>query len=271
VSNIVKRSGPGEVVFSEGRRGRAVGGIALAVLLAPGTFVFFLAPGEGGPAIGIIMALLSVAGLSVGFGGMIRDARRNRDRITVTRDAVTFRGWNDGQETAFRRADGDLLLVIPKYPDRELWVSFLLTQLGTGRVIGLSRFPRRALRRACQRRGWRFGYDPGPGERHLRLWRDWGEQNWNWRQYAASLVRASGPVDVAAEPDGPVSLGAVILGEYAAGLPQGYRGAASAYRLAADAQRSFAARATVAEERAARLAEADKLQAEGSYRTIARP
>jgi hypothetical protein len=83
---------------------------------------------------------------------------------------------------------------------------------------------------------------------------------------------------VAAKPGGHVSLGAAILGEYAAGcLPQGdqdcqnygerqaknhaYQEAAKAYRFAADGQRSFAALATSPGENAARLTAADKFQA----------
>jgi hypothetical protein len=32
----------------------------------------------------------------------------------VTSDAITFRRWSDGQETTFRRADSDLLLIFPR-------------------------------------------------------------------------------------------------------------------------------------------------------------
>lgn len=207
------------------------------------------------------MAALSVAVLSVAFGSMVRQALRNRDRIKVTSGAVTFRRWSDGQETTFRHEDGDLLLVFPRYVDYARWTDVLLTQLGTGRVIGLSRFPRRAIKRACKRRGWRFGCDAALVERHLRLWRDWGSRDWHWLQYAASLVGAGGPVDVASEPGEHMPLGAAILGQYAAGLLPDSRRKARACQLAADAQRSFAAPATSPEEDAARLAEADKLQA----------
>lgn len=257
----VRRADPGEAVFTEGRRGNSVGGILLAVLLLPSTFVFFLSPGKGGLAIGIVMAVLSVAVLSVAFGSMVRQALRNRDRIKVTSGAITFRRWSDGQETTFRHEDGDLLLVFPRYVDYARWTDVLLTQLGTGRVIGLSRFPRGAIRRACKRRGWRFGCDTALVERHLRLWRDWGSRDWHWLQYAASLVDAGGPVNVASEPGEPTSLGAAILGQYAAGLRPDSRRKARACQLAADAQRSFAALAMSPEENAARLAEADKLEA----------
>jgi hypothetical protein len=259
----VKRAGADGAVFTEGRRGNAVSGVVVAVLLLPGTFVFFLSPGKGGLAIGIVMAVLSVVVLSVAFGSMVRDSLRNRDRIKVTDGAITFRRWSDGQETTFRREDGDLLLIFPRYPNYAQWTDVLLTQLGTGRVIGLSRFPRGAIRRACKRRSWRFGYDPGAGERHLRLWQDRGSRDLDWLQYAASLVGACGPVNVAAEPGGHVSLGAAILGQYAAGLRPDHRRKDRAFQTAAEAQRSFAALATSPEENAARQAEADKLQAIG--------
>jgi hypothetical protein len=191
------------------------------VLMLPNTFIFFLSPGKGGLAIGIVMATLAVSVLSAFFGLAIREALRHRDRITVTSEAVTFRRWGDGRETTFRREDGDLLLVIPKDFQYASAIDLLLTQLGTGKSIGLWHFPRGAVRRACNRRGWRFGYDPDLGERQLRIWRDRGSRDRGWLTYAASLVVARGPVNVAADPGGHVSLGAAILDEYAAGLPQG--------------------------------------------------
>lgn len=276
MSIIVKRSDPGEAVFTERRRGMVVGGTLLAIFFLPDTFIFFLSPGKGGLAIGFEMAALAILVLSVTFVITVREALRHRDRITVTSEAVTFRNWGDGRETTFRREDGDLLLIIPRDFQYARSIDLLVTQLGTGRQFGLYHFPRGAVRRACNRRGWRFGYDPGLGERHLKLWRDWGSRNRVWLQYAASLVYARGPVNVAAEPGLHVSLGAAILGEYAARLPQGrqdyrgYRETAKAWRLAADAQRSFAALATSPEENAARLAEADKLQAKAQSLKAAR-
>ena len=73
-----------------------------------------------------------------------------------------------------------------------------------------------------------------------------------------------------------MSLGAAILDEYAAGLPQGrqdhqgYRRAVEACGRAADAQRSFAALATSPEENAARVTEAGKLQAKAKSLKAAR-
>jgi hypothetical protein len=276
VSIIAKRSDAGEAVFIERRRGMAVSGIVVAVLLTPGTFIFFLSPGKGGLRIGIVMAACSALGLLVAFVGTAREALQHRDRITVTSDAITFKRWSDGRETTFRRVDGDLLLIFPKDFLYASAIDFSLTQLGTGRQFGLYHFPRGAVRRACGRRGWRFGYDPGLGERHLRLWWDWSSEDWGWLMSAASIVVARGPINVATEPGGHVSLGAAILSGYAAGLPQSYqdyqryRRAAKAYRLAADAQRSYAALATSPEENAARQAEADKLQAKAQSLKAAR-
>jgi hypothetical protein len=98
---------------------------------------------------------------------------------------------------------------------------FTVLMLPNTFVFFLWHFPRGAVRRACNRRGWRFGYDPDLGERQLRIWRDRGSRDRGWLTYAASLVVARGPVNVAADPGGHVSLGAAILDEYAAGLPQG--------------------------------------------------
>jgi hypothetical protein len=118
VSIIMKRTDSGEAVFTEGRRGNSVAGILVAVLLLPGTFVFLLSPGKGGLAIGIVMAVLSVAGLSAAFGIMVREALRNRDRIKVTSGAITFRRWSAPPRTATTlRYREDTRLLPPEVPE----------------------------------------------------------------------------------------------------------------------------------------------------------
>ncbi len=246
-----------------------IGGIVLAISLLAGAFTFFISPGSDRLLDSIVMAALFAFGLSVACRRAVPSVWRNRDRITVTGDAVAFQRWSDGRETTLQRKDGDLLLTFPRFFDRERYTSVLLAQLGTGQVVALTGFPRGAVRRACRRRGWRFGYDPVRGERDLRLWLDRGARDWEWLRIAASLVDNYGPVDVAAKPGGRMSLGAAILSGYAAGLPPDYPGqgdayglgAVSIYCLAAAAQRSFAALAPTPEEKAARLAEAGELQA----------
>jgi hypothetical protein len=281
VSIILKRSDAGETVFTEHRRGQVIFVVPFAILCVPGTFIFYLLPDSGGLGTDILMSFISVAMLSLVIGVAASEALRHRNRLTVTSEAITFLRWGDGRETTLRHGDGGRLLIISKNLGAVLPRDRILTQLGTGRVIGLYGFSRRVVRRACERRGWSFDYDPGLGERHLRLWRDWGSRDWYWLKCAASLVAACGPVDVAAEPGGQVSLGAAILGEYAASyLPQGdqdrheyqhyrerqskdyaYWKAADAYRFAAKAQRSFATLTSSPGETAARLTEADKFQA----------
>lgn len=280
VSIIVKRSAAGETVFTEHRRGQAIFVASFAIPCIPGTFIFYLVPDSGGLGTDILMSVLCVAMLSLVIGVAASEALKHRNRLTVTSEGITFVRWSDGRETTLRRGDGDRLLIIPNNLGAVLPRDRILTQLGTGRVIGLNGFSRGVVRRTCERRGWSFSYDPGLGERHLRLWRDWG-RDWYWLQRAASLVAACGPVNVAAEPGGQVSLGAAILGEYAAKyLPpgdqarqeyqhyrerqardHGYWKAADAYRFADRAQRSFAAQATSPGENAARLTEADRFQA----------
>jgi hypothetical protein len=262
VSTSVKRSNAGEVVFIERRRRLTISGIAIAVLLVPDSIPFFVSSGKDHLIPAIMLATVTVFVLSVCFGQMLREALRHRDRIMVTSEAITFLGWSDGRHTTFRREDGDFLLIFPRYLESTQRKDVLLTQLGTGRIVGFAQFPQGAVRRACSRRGWKFGYEPTLGELQLRLWRAWGLRDWGWLRYAASLVVSYGPVSVAAEQGGYRSLGAEILGEYAAGLPQDDRRparAAKAYRLAADEQRSFAELATSPEQNAARLAEASKV------------
>ena len=216
----------------------------------------------------IAFAVLLAAQLAV------PDILANRDHITVTADAVTFEAWGDGSRVTLSRQEGDLLLVLPgfAYPGRN--VSRRITQLGTGRAIDVSWFFRkRAIRQACDQSGWRFGYDPDLAERHLRRWRAWG-----WRASAYNFITLHGPFAMSDVPGGRLSLGAAILEEYgdqiieaAHARPQSrmhrtqlLRHAVRVYRRAADEQRSYAALAGPADERATRTAEANRLAAKAT-------
>jgi hypothetical protein len=198
----------------------------------------------------------------------------NRDHITVTGDAITFEAWSDGSRVTLSRQEGDLLLVLPgfAYPGR--CVSRRITQLGTGRAINVSWFfHKRAIRRACERSGWRFGYSPDLAERHLRRWRAW-----DWRASAYDFIRLHGPFAMPDVPGGRLSLGAAILEGYGdeiieaaharfqSHMPdtQFLRHAVRVYRRAADEQRVYAALAGSAGERATRMAEADRLAAKAT-------
>jgi hypothetical protein len=135
---------------------------------------------------GIVMSALSVAMLGIVIGVAASEALKHRNRLTVTSEAINLVRWSDGRETRLRRGDGDRFLIIPKELAAKLPRDRILTQLGTGRVIGLDGFSRGVVRRACERRGWSFDYDPGLGERHLRLRRDWGSRDWYWLRLASS-------------------------------------------------------------------------------------
>jgi len=79
---------------------------------------------------------------------------------------------------------------------------------------------------------------------------------------AAELVDQLGPYGVADCDDATASLGAAVLEAYGDQLAAADPGAAdTAYRRAADEQRSFAAAATSGGEGSARMAEADRIDA----------
>ena len=216
----------------------------------------------------IAFAVLLAAQLAV------PDILANRDHITVTGDAITFEAWGDGSRVTLSRQEGDLLLVLPGFAYPGWHVSRRITQLGTGRAIGVSWFFRkRAIRRACDRSGWRFGYSPDLAERHLRRWRAW-----DWRASAYNFITLHGPFAMPDVPGGRLSLGAAILEEYGdqiieaaharsqSHMPgtQFLRHAVRVYRRAADEQRIYAALAGSADERATRTAEADRLAAKAT-------
>lgn len=201
---------------------------------------------------------------------VVPDILKNRDHLTVTRDAITFEAWRDETRVTLPREEGGLLLALPGFSDRGRSIGRRLTQLGTGRTITVSWFfPKHAIKRTCERSGWRFGYDPDLAERHLRRWRAW-----NWRMSAFNFIRLYGPFTMQADPGDHRSLGAAILAEYGDeiiealdGTPKSVRvtrhrlryAAKVVYLRAASEQRAYAALAESADERATRTAEADRL------------
>lgn len=204
----------------------------------------------------------------------VPDILANRDHMTVTGDAITFEAWGDGSRVTLSREEGDLLLVVPGFAYPGVNVSRCVTQLGTGRAIDVSWFFRkRAIRRACEQSGWRFGCNPDLAERHLRRWRAW-----DWRASAFNFITLYGPFAIPDVPGGRLSLGAAILEEYgdqiidaAHARSQSHmprtrllRHAVRVYRRAADEQRIYAALAGSADERATRTAETSRLVAKAT-------
>ena len=191
-------------------------------------------------------------------GGMWALANRRRKRIEVTRDAISYRHWSGRVDFTLSRQRGDDLRIIPRLRDHGFVAADRLTIVGSGDIMNLFGFSPRAVKRACEAGGWRFGNGtPDQAARDLRRWHEEGRV-----VEAAQLVDLFGPYDVDAGAEATVSLGAAVLEAYAAELSGIDRGAArAAYLRAAEAQRSYAAFATSGGEGTARMAEADRLTA----------
>ena len=275
VASVIKRGNSDQQVFTKIYFATVFVGI-VPIVACLGLGAFMVSPAAPFPWVGhlvlgggfiagavLLSALLAVPAILA-----------NRDHITVTGDAITFEAWGDGSRVTLSRQDGDLLLVLPgfAYPGRR--VGRRITQLGTGRAINVSWFLRkRAIRRACERSGWRFGYRLDLAERHLRCWRAW-----DWRASAYDFIRLNGPFSMPDVPGSRLSLGAAICEEYGDKIIEAtharfqshmpgtrfLRHAVRVYRRAADEQRIYAALAGSAGERATRAAEADRLTAKAT-------
>ena len=186
---------------------------------------------------------------------------RRRDRIDVTGDAITRRRGGGAVELTLSRRQGDCLRLVPRLRDHGFSATDRLTIVGSGETMSLFGFSPHAVTHACEARGWRFG-DGTREQAALDLSR---LLEAGLLAEAAQLVDLFGPYDADAGPDATTSLGAAALEAYADELARTDRTAArTAYRRAASAQRSYAAFATSGGEGAARMAEADRLDAKGS-------
>jgi len=273
VASLVKRKNPGTQVFTKIYFVKIWAAI-VPVAAGLGVGVAALTPAISAPWVGH----LALGGGFIAFAVLLSaavvvpDILKNRDHLTVASDAITFEAWRDGARVTLPRPEGGLLLFLPGFSDRGRSIGRRLTQLGTGRTITVSWFfPKRAIRRTCERSGWRFGYDPNLAEQHLRRWRAW-----NWRRSASNFIGLYGPFTTPADPGGQLSLGAAILAEYGDEIiaaldetPQSVHAtrhrlraaAKGVYLRAAGEQRAYAALAASADERATRTAEADRLAA----------
>jgi hypothetical protein len=184
-----------------------------------------------------------------------------RDRIEVTRDAISRRRGNGHTELTLSRRQGDSLRLIPRLSDHGFTVADRLTIVGSGEAMNLFGFSPHTVARACEAREWRF--DNGTGEQSARDLRQLFESC--MLAEAAQLVDLFGPYDVNAGPDATASLGAMVLEAYADQLAGIDRNAArAAYQRAANAQRSYAAFATSGGEGTARMTEAERLTAKAA-------
>lgn len=275
VPSVIKRGNPDQQAFTKTYFPRVFLGIVpIGALLGLGAFM--LSPAMPFPLVGHLVLGGGLTAFAVSLAALLAvpDILANRDHITVTGGAITFEAWSDGSRVTLSRQEGDLLLVLPGFAYPERHVSRRVTQLGTGRTINVSWFLRkRAIRRACERSGWRFGYSLDLAERHLRRWRAW-----DWRASAYNFIKLHGPFAMPDVPGGPLSLGAAILEEYGDEIIEAaharsqshlpgtrfLRHAVRVYRRAADEQRTYATLADSTGERATRTAEADRLAAKAT-------
>ncbi len=121
--------------------------LAFAVALVRG--VTGASTGSGRVAAGVFAGLLVVA-MATGWIVMIR----RPTRLEVTEAMIRYIRRN-GQELTLSREWGDELLFVQRRSGRSWTLG--LTIAGTGTVIFLSFFSRKAIRQACLARGWRFG------------------------------------------------------------------------------------------------------------------
>jgi hypothetical protein len=247
------------VIVNARRRGSIVLYVFIAILLAGLAASISAQPTVSGKITAAVFFGLFIA-LCLGLGAVLN---QGRDRLEVTSEAITYRHGGPRGTTLSLRRNQDAgqpsdLRIIPPLNDHGFKANARLTIVGSGTEIGLFRFSRRAVERACAAGGWQFGNgSPEQAASDLLAWYESGRVI-----EGAQLVELFGPYDWNATADATTSLGAAVLEGYADQL-SGFDPAAAraAYLRAAAAQRSYAAYATSGGEGTARMAEADRLAA----------
>jgi hypothetical protein len=249
----------GVTVVSQRRRQRTI-----QFIIAVAVFILGMAGGLAAqPTVSGRVTAVIFFGLLIGLVTLLwLLLNRRRDRVEVTRDAISRRRWGGAVDVTLSRKQGDDLRLIPRLRDHGFTATDRLTIVGSGDAISLFGFAPHAVTRACRARGWRFGDGTSEqGARDLRRLLEAG-----MLAEAAQLVDLFGPYDVNVDPDSTVSLGAAVLEAYADELASTDRNAArAAYQRAANAQRSYAAFTTTSGgDGTARMTEAQRLDAKGS-------
>ena len=180
---------------------------------------------------------------------------RGRSRLEVSHDAIVCRKGT-AAPAALQRAHGESLRILPRLSNGPVTRPARLVLLGSGGVLPLAGFSADAVRDTCQAQGWRFDGGSQLAVRDAQRWLHAGRS-----AEAAQLIELCGPFpDAAADDDADVSLAAAVLEDYGDKLIRRNRSAArGAYRRAASAQRAFAACTASADEGAARMAQADRI------------
>jgi len=243
---------PQEVVVIRARRsGTAVFAVLTIVwALALAASVSAQPTPSGKIAGGVFFGVL-IAATAGGWAAI----NRRRSQLEVGHEAIVYRKGT-AAPGALRRAHGESLRILPRLGDRSVVRQAHLILLGSGGIVSLAGFSPDGVRRACEAKGWRFDGGAELAVRDVQSFLHGGRS-----AEAAQLIELFGPFpDAAADGDPGTSLEAAVLEEYGDKLIRRNRSAAAdTYRRAAAAQRAFAARAVSADEGAARMAQADRI------------
>jgi hypothetical protein len=202
---------------------------------------------------GVVFGLLIV--LSV--GGLYGVSRGWR-QLEVGRDAIVSRPGAKGKSFTLTGDQGDTLRVLPQFKLYARIRHPRLLFLGRGGFLLLSGFQLEKVRRVCEAQGWRFDGDPALAVKDVQSWLNRGES-----VEAVQLLELFGPFPDAPSTGEPqTALAAAVYEDVGDNLIGSSRSnARDAYRRAAIAQRAFAACARSQDESAARLAEANRIDA----------
>ena len=181
---------------------------------------------------------------------------RGGRRLEVGRDAIAGRQGAKGKPFTLPRSAGGTLRILPRFTLLGVTREARLVFLGTGGSLPLRGLPLDKVRDACEAQGWRFDGDTALAVKDAQGWLHEGLS-----AEAGRLIEVFGPFPgAAADDEAHTSLEAAVFEDLGDKLSRTARASArAAYRRAAAAQRTFAALANSADERADRLAQADRI------------
>jgi hypothetical protein len=208
-------------------------------------------PTAGGKITGVVFFGVLIAVTAGGWAAVAR----GRSWLEVGHDAIVYRKGK-AAPSALRRAHGESLRILPRLSGGAANRPARLVLLGSGGVVPLAGYPADKVRGACEAYGWRFDGGSQLAVTDAQRWLHAGRSG-----EAAQLIELFGPFpDTATDDDADISLTAAVLEDYGDKLIRRNRAAArGAYRRAASAQRAFAARTASADQGAARMTQANRI------------
>jgi hypothetical protein len=183
---------------------------------------------------------------------------RGRTRLEIRGDTIVWRMGPRRSSTLTRGAgDGAMLRIVPRYYHYGAFSPAQLALLGSGGVVGLAGIPLDKVTRACQARGWAFGDDKDKATGTIRHLLHAGQT-----VQAAQFIELYGTFAVASDDEPATSIDAAVFEDIGDRRFRVNRvNGRDAYLRAAREQRAFAACSDSEQERAQRLAVADRIEA----------